>query len=133
MHRAGLNSDAVNSVRPYPTIGNVHWWEYTGESNYNGLQATLSRQTGRRLQYFVAYTFSKVTGNSVANGEYDDLDPFDPRHRTYGVLNYDRTHILNLSYNYAVPDGAKKGGVLGAFVNGACVFGAIAREMTRSL
>ena len=118
LHRAALSGDAINSQRPYPALGNVNWWEYTGESNYHGLQATLSRQTGRRLQYFVAYTFSKVVGTSVANGEYDGIDPFDPRNRSYGVLNYDRTHILNLSYNYAIPDGTKKGGVLGAIVNG---------------
>ena len=86
LHRAALSGDAINSQRPYPALGNVNWWEYTGESNYHGLQATLSRQTGRRLQYFVAYTFSKVVGTSVANGEYDGIDPFDPRNRSYGVL-----------------------------------------------
>ena len=123
VQRAALTSDAVNTVRPYPALGDVYWWEYKADSNYHGLQATLSRQTGRRLQYFVAYTFSKVVGTSTANGEYDAIDPFDPRGRSYGVLSYDRTHILNVSYNYAIPDGTKKGGVLGAFVNGWQVSG----------
>jgi hypothetical protein len=115
VHRAALSSDAVNTLRPYPALSYVNWWEYNGISNYHSLQATLSRQTGRRLQYFVAYTFSKALG--TANAEYGTIDPFEPRQRSYGVLNYDRTHILNLSYNYSVPD-AVKGGLLGGILNG---------------
>jgi hypothetical protein len=122
VQRAALSSDAINSLRPFPALGNVHWWEYKGVANYHSLQATLSRQTGRRFQYFVAYTFSKVLGSVYQNGEYGDLDPFDPRHRSYGTLRYDRTHILNLSYNYSVPD-AVKGGVLGGVLNGWQVSG----------
>jgi hypothetical protein len=120
LHRAavGLNSDLLIQQSPYPDLGAIRWWEYTATSNYHSLQATLSRQTGRRFQYFLAYTFSKVLGTSVANGEYDDIDPFDTRNRTYGTLAYDRTHILNVSYNYAFPDATTKGGVLGGFLNG---------------
>jgi hypothetical protein len=113
-----LNGDIITSLRPYPALSYVRWWEYNGESNYHALQATLSRQTGRRLQYFFAYTFSKVLGTSYANGEYDDVDPFEPEERSYGVLRYDRTHIFSASYNYLFPDPIKKGGVLGAFLNG---------------
>jgi carboxypeptidase family protein/TonB-dependent receptor-like protein len=117
VQRLALSSDAVNSVRPYPALGPIDWWEYTGTSNYHSLQATLSRQTGRRFQYFVAYTFSKVLGTLFQNGEYGDIDPFQPRQRSYGVLPYDRTHIVNVSYNWALPD-AVKGGVGGAILNG---------------
>ncbi len=115
VQRAALSTDAINTLRPYPALSYVRWWEYNGTSNYHSLQATLSRQTGRRFQYFLAYTFSKVLG--TANAEYGDIDPFEPSRRSYGVLNYDRTHILNLSYNYAVPD-AVKGGLLGGILNG---------------
>jgi hypothetical protein len=118
VNSVALNSDAVIAQRPYPALGNINWWEYTGTSNYHSLQVTLSRQTGKRLQYFLAYTFGKGLGTSVANGEYDAIDAFDPRHRSYGVLAYDRTHILNFSYNYSVPDLTKHGGVLGGILNG---------------
>jgi hypothetical protein len=118
VNSVALNSDAVNAQRPFPALGYIRWWEYTSTSNYHSLQATLSRQTGKRLQYFLAYTFSKGLGTTVANGEYDDVDAFDPRHRSYGVLAYDRTHILNFSYNYSVPDLTKHGGILGGILNG---------------
>ena len=117
LHRVALNGDIVTSLRPYPALSYVRWWEYDAVSNYHSLQATLSRQTGRRLQYFLTYTFSKALGTNFANGEYDDIDPFDRDERSYGVLRYDRTHIVSASYNYMVPDPVK-GGVLGALLNG---------------
>ncbi len=117
VNRVALSSDVITAQRPYPALSEVRWWEFKGYSNYHSLQATLSRQTGRRLQYFVAYTFSKALGSSYSNGEYDNLDPFDVS-KNYGVLRYDRTHILNLSYNYMFPDITKKGGILGSLVNG---------------
>ena len=73
------------------------------------MQATLSRQAGKNLQYFVTYTFSKALG-TVATSESDGsawADPVDTRGRSWGVLPFDRTHIVNLSYNYNLPDLAK--------------------------
>ena len=68
------------------------------------MQVTLSRQTGRRLQYFVAYTLAKSEG--TLGGEYSIIDPYDPK-RTYGVLAEDRTHTLNVSWNAFLPDAAQ--------------------------
>jgi len=123
VHRVALDGDVLTSLRPYPALNNIRWWEYTSTSNYHALQVTLSRQTGRRLQYFLAYTFSKALGSSYSNGEYDDIDPFEPGLRSYGVLRYDRTHILSASYNYLVPDLTSKEGVLGGVLNGWQVSG----------
>src|SRR5262249_50961838 len=63
---------------------------------------TLTRQPGNNLQFFGASTFSKVIG--TRGREFSDLDPLDVRGRSYGVLDYDRTHIFNLSYNYNLPN-----------------------------
>jgi len=62
---------------------------------------TLSRQTTRRVQYFLAYTFGHSRG--TIGGEYNRTDPYDPR-RTYGVLPDDRTHVLNVSWNALLTD-----------------------------
>jgi hypothetical protein len=64
----------------------------------------LSRQTSSRLQYFVAYTLGRNRG--TLGGEYSLIDPYD-QNRTYGVLDSDRTHTLNASWNALLPDGAK--------------------------
>jgi len=100
--RQALDGGVINSFRPYPDLGNIRLQQFNGTSNYHSLQTTLSRQTGKNLQFFATYTFSKVLGNR--SGEGDDVDPLDARGRSYGVLNYDRTHIFNLSYNYNMPN-----------------------------
>ncbi len=102
LHRQSLGDGVANSFRPFPDLGGVRYQQYTGTSNYHSLQMTLSRQTGKNLQYFATYTFSKVLG--TRGGEFNDLDPLDTRGRGYGVLDYDRTHIFNLSYNYNLPN-----------------------------
>jgi hypothetical protein len=79
-------------------------YDFRGVANYDSMQLTLSRQTGRRLQYFVTYTLAKNQG--TLGGEYSEIDPYDPA-RTYGVLPADRTHTLNVSWNAFLPDGAK--------------------------
>jgi hypothetical protein len=108
VNRVALDASVVNQFRPFQAYPAVQDWSFEGESNYNSLQVTLSRQTGRNLQYFAAYTLSRVKGTTSGNGEYGFIDPFDPS-RTYGVLPEDRTHIFNLSWNAFLPDGAKGG------------------------
>ena len=100
--RASLDGAAINKFRPFPDLSGVRLQEYTATSNYHSLQMTLSRQAGKNLQFFATYTFSKVLG--TRGGEFADLDPIDVRGRSYGVLDYDRTHIFNLSYNYNLPN-----------------------------
>lgn len=102
LHRQSLDGAVVNGFRPYPDLGTVRYQQYTGTSNYHSLQSTLSRQAGKNLQFFATYTFSKVLG--TRGGEFQNLDPLDTRGRSYGVLDYDRTHIFNLSYNYNLPN-----------------------------
>ncbi len=105
LHRLALDGGAVNKFRPYPDMNYIRYNQYTGTSNYHSLQVTLSRQLGKALQFFGTYTFSKALGTTAQ--DYADLDPIDVRGRTYGVLDYDRTHVFNLSYNYYVPDLAR--------------------------
>ena len=111
VNRVALDASVINQMRPFQAFPGVTDWSFEGVSDYNSLQVTLSRQTGRRLQYFAAYTFAKSKGTTSGNGEYGSIDPFDPS-RTYGVLPEDRTHIFNLSWNAFLPDGAR-----GAFDN----------------
>ena len=106
---AALDANAIKLFRPYTNYDSIGLYEFTGTSSYHSMQATLSRQAGKNLQYFVTYTFSKALG-TVATNESDGsawADPVDTRGRSWGVLPFDRTHIVNLSYNYNLPDLAK--------------------------
>jgi hypothetical protein len=104
VNRVELHPAVVNTRRPFPVYGGITLDDYEGVSRYDSLQVTLGRQTGKRLQYFAAYTLGRARG--TLNGEYAWRDPFDPS-RTYGVLPEDRTHILNVSWNALLPDGAR--------------------------
>ncbi len=124
-HRAavGNNPAALAMLLPFPAYagngGGIQVQSFDGTSNYHSMQATLNRQLGRSLQYFVTYTFSKALGTTaVAESDGDQIvDPLDTRGRNYGLLPYDRTHIFNLSYNYNFPDIAR-GGFRNRFTKG---------------
>jgi hypothetical protein len=96
----------LSSFRKFNSLSGITVYDFRGESNYDSMQVTLSRQTGARLQYFVAYTLGRSRG--TLGGEYSSIDPYDPK-RTYGVLGEDRTHVLNVSWNAFLPDAAKGG------------------------
>jgi Carboxypeptidase regulatory-like domain/TonB-dependent Receptor Plug Domain len=104
------NGDNLNTFRKFNALSGITLYNFNGVSDYDSMQLTLSRQTGRRLQYFVAYTLGRNRG--TLGGEYSIIDPYDPQ-RTYGTLGSDRTHTLNVSWNAFLPDGAK-----GAMANG---------------
>jgi hypothetical protein len=108
VNRVAVASVATNlaSFRKFNSLNGITLYDFRGVSNYDSMQVTLSRQTGRRLQYFVAYTLGRTEG--TLGGEYSSIDPYDPA-RTYGVLDQDRTHVLNVSWNAFLPDAAKGG------------------------
>jgi hypothetical protein len=77
-------------------------------SNYNSLQALLSRQVGR-ANFTVAYTFSKNlgirgAGQDVAGQGAENTALFGLRERNYGTLATDRTHVVAVAYNFFLPD-----------------------------
>ncbi|MFL6208512.1 MAG: carboxypeptidase regulatory-like domain-containing protein [Pyrinomonadaceae bacterium] len=114
----GNNPAALAQLLPFPAYagngGGIQVEEFDGTSNYHSMQATLNRQLGKNLQYFLTYTFSKALGTTAVNESDGDaiVDPLNTRGRSYGVLPYDRTHIINLSYNYNLPNVAR-----GSFAN----------------
>jgi hypothetical protein len=72
--------------------------------NYHSLQTLLSRASSK-FSYTVAYTWSKalgILGDAQGGGNF--VVPGDIRDQAYGVLGYDRTHVLNVGYSYLLPD-----------------------------
>ena len=70
--------------------------EHTGYSNYNALQVMWAK-SGGHLSYNVNYTFSKALGTALSSDPYSVAG-------NYGVLPIDRTHVINTSYVYNLPD-----------------------------
>ena len=74
--------------------------------NYNAFQSLLSRWSSR-FSFTTAYTLSKALGirggGQGGQGQVAAL-PADIRGTAYGVLGYDRPHVLNIGYSYLLPD-----------------------------
>jgi len=117
VHRAALDDAVLRTFRPFQAYSGITFKEFTGTSSYHSLQATLSRQLGKDLQYFATYTFSKALGTTSIDENGSVVDPVDTRGRSYGILPFDRTHIFNLSYNYNIPKLAR-GSLDNAFMRG---------------
>ncbi len=96
----GLTTTQINSYRPYPQYGNINVPRHVLYANYNGLQASWNKQSGK-LTYGLNYTWSKALG--IKDGYYNGnaADATNLRNN-YGPLSFDRTHIFNASYAYDV-------------------------------
>ena len=92
-----------NSYRPLPQYGDVPVSRHRHYQNYNALQTLLSRQ-GSRFSYTAAYTWSKALGIRGGGQGATTQPPGDIRDSAYGVLGYDRRHVLNVGYSWLLPD-----------------------------
>lgn len=101
--RRGQNCD---SFRPFRGYGAVNLVRHIAYQNYNSLQMTLTRQTGR-VNYLASYTFSKALGIRNGGNQGSQADVLDLRGHNYGVLGYDRTHVFNIAYTVEAPHFAK--------------------------
>jgi hypothetical protein len=91
----------VNGTRlPYPnTIGTNAVYENMGNANYNSLQTSLKRTTGR-LTFLASYTYGKSM--DWTSSIQEQVNPFDFR-KEYAISAFDLKHNFVFSYNYELP------------------------------
>ncbi len=70
--------------------------EHTGWANYNAMQIMWAKSAGH-LNFNLNYTWSKALGTVLASNPYSVGG-------NYGVLPTDRSHVINTSYVYNLPD-----------------------------
>ncbi|MBM3792926.1 MAG: hypothetical protein FJW31_02445 [Acidobacteria bacterium] len=99
--RDGRTAKLANLYRPYQGYGNIPITQFGAISNYNSLQVNFTRNFRNGLQFGAAYTWSKALG--IANGDQDELHPFNYRMGNYGYLDYDVPQLLVLNFVYDVP------------------------------
>ena len=89
---AFLTNGDTDCYRPYPLYQHIYSIRHRGWSNYNAMQSRIS-WTSKHARMNANYTWSKALG-AVAGP-----DPITLRN-DYMPLNFDRRHILNLTYSY---------------------------------
>jgi hypothetical protein len=91
-----------NFLRPYAGYSDIMMYEWASTANYNSVQASFSQRMRRGASVGASYTFSKALGSAAT--DTTAISPFfDPRHRNYGPLTYDRTQVFSLRYNWTLP------------------------------
>jgi Carboxypeptidase regulatory-like domain len=89
-----------------------------GMSNYNALQLNVSQRLFHGLQVTGSYTYSHTLDEQSALGLFfNGNNPNDPR-SGYGNSDFDRTHVLTVSYHYDFPTLPHASGWLKQVVNG---------------
>ena len=110
--------------RRNPALGNTRYTLSNANSNYNALQADLSRRFSSGLQFRGSYTFGKsldihsssYLANEGIGGTTTILDPGNPR-LDYGRSNFDVRHRFTGNFSYELPFGRQR-----RFLNGVTGF-----------
>lgn len=103
----------VNSVRPYPGLGQIFSLQNIADSSYHALQAVLRRTRGP-LTIGGSYSYSHSIDDSSDRSDTAFVNAYDLRSNR-ASSNYDERHLLNVSYIYNFP---KLGEALARLTNG---------------
>jgi outer membrane receptor protein involved in Fe transport len=106
----GATRGNVQSRRPYPAIGNVLQISSRFDSNYNGLQGTLTKRLGNGLSFQAGYTYSKAIDNTTLPTGFYTIPGQQTRPQLStdlaaerGSSAFDLRHRFVLSYVYELP------------------------------
>jgi len=115
-----FTSTGGNTDLRAPYIGyspNSVFYEAEGISNYDALQLSATKRISKGLSLTAAYTWSHTLDEQSGLGLfYTGNDPLDPR-SGYGNADFDRTHVVTISYQYEFPKFTGQGGFRAALVN----------------
>lgn len=117
----GRAATPVNSVRPYQGYGRIVLNETTARSDYDSLQMSLNRRGAQDLSFGVAYTLSRARGDADSEDSTSSGSlPQDPRipDGEYAYQDFDRRHVLAVSYIYHLPFFKTQKGALGRVLGG---------------
>ena len=105
-------------MRPYSGYNNIRMWDYSGYSNYNALQAGVTRRFDKNYMFSAFYVWSKsltINNDDFTAGWPYTTDDATIRHYDYSYANFDRPHNFVLNAIYQTPHW--KEGVVGIFTN----------------
>jgi hypothetical protein len=116
-----FTSTGGNTDLRAPYIGyapNSVFYKGEGISNYHALQFQVTKRLTHGLQAAASYTWSHTLDEQSGLGLFfTGNDPLHPR-SAYASSDFDRTHVLTVSYLYALPKFSKATGFTDKAVNG---------------
>jgi hypothetical protein len=98
-------------------------YKAAGVDAYNALQAHIEKRMSHGVQFGVSYTFSHALDEQSGLGLfYNGNNPLNLRDG-YASADFDRTHVINFTYVYRLPEFAPKYTLKGDVVDGWSVVG----------
>lgn len=110
-----LDPAHIDAFKKYQVYNHVLVAQHNLYANYDALQLSVNKQTGRSL-FGLNYTWSHALGILGAFDTGNPSNPFNIRDN-YQSETYDRHHVFNASYSYTVPNVAKSR-LIGIAANG---------------
>ncbi len=102
---AGINAQAAQEARPYftrfPYIGFINQMSNNTRSNYNSLQATLTKRLSHGLSFIAGYTYAHGLDNGSLNRF--GMIPQQGSADQYANSDFDVRHRFTLSATYNIP------------------------------
>lgn len=90
-----------NSLRPFPTLGDILSVSNVADSRYNAFQLSV-RKTIAPLVFGLAYTYSHSTDDSSDRADADFVNSYDlPGNKASS--NFDQRHLFSINYIYDLP------------------------------
>jgi hypothetical protein len=105
----GSNATAAEQLRrplsaAYPYLSAIIYISDNLESNYDGLQATLTKRVSRGLSFTGGYTYSHALDNSSSDmGQNVPMESAKPG-LDYGASNYDIRNRFTFTASYVLPE-----------------------------
>ncbi len=98
-------------------------YKAAGVSEYNAAQIHVDKRLSHGLQAGASYTFSHTTDEQSGLGLFYNGDNPTNLRSGYGLADFDRKHVLDLTYTYQLPSFQQEGSLKGDFTNGWSVNG----------
>ena len=105
-----IQGNQLTNTVPYPNLGQVEYTSPVGYGNYNGLQASLSRNMSNGFSMHLAYTYSRSLDNTPEELENNPGGPPNGRNQSawYGPSEFNIPQRVAVSYVYELPFGRGK-------------------------
>jgi Carboxypeptidase regulatory-like domain/TonB dependent receptor len=98
-------------------------YKAAGVDAYNALQAHVEKRMSHGIQVGASYTYSHATDEQSGLGLFYNGNNALNLRSGYGSSDFDRTHVINFNYVFALPDFASKQSLTGKVIDGWSLVG----------
>jgi len=98
-------------------------YKAAGVDAYNALQTHVEKHLSHGIQAGVSYTYSHTTDEQSGLGLFYNGNNALNLRSSYGLADFDRTHVIDINYSFQIPDLVRKNSLQGKFVDGWSLIG----------